>query len=732
MSAIDKLVGGGNAPSGGSSAVDTLVNAPRPVTPPPAPVAAPVKKKGLFSKIKDALTPAPRPADISAPAPTWGQKIPAPKPVAAQRPTLDLGSAIEKTADFIKGDPDKNFALKDALYNRGRGTDAYSVAAPEQKIAMQREQEMEAPALRFLNSPIGKKITGKMQQYTSNLPLKAVARLQSLGDKTYEEARNALLTERNDPTNPAWQRLMYSAQDAIPQSAIGALLAIGTSLATRSATAGRTVGAAYFAPISAEQQRQDKGEVTSVGNIAIDTAGDIVIGSFAENALKSIIKGGARPTLQAIGQGAAIEGFTEPTQTLLKYANDYKNAKTPEERSAIVAKTTEYVKSGAILEEALVGAMAGGVITGGAALAGRAGNALQESGGPSLVSPLPEAPSRPPKREEEGATEPVKRSAIDELVGATAPAATPTDMSGGFDGNSLEAAGYSKSKFQSGYEAANVDGTRRSRIFVPPPNSLKTEIVASRTFKYDTNLTKGNSSGDKRTYKTIEEAVAGENEWLGKSSSPSLPKELEGLAAEARKYKSAEEFIGKMKGSSTQYGDYAPHTREYLPDDFKNITELGIDPEETVTIYRGIDKMTRKGPRKINDGDFVTSDFDSAASYAGKDNVVSMEVKAKYLYNDNARDFVDDPFYIGSEYVYSTKKIKPLPSDKELTDFFNKVKGNIPSETPAPSGDKPQTQRDKVATAVRGEAIKPRVESALPKLASSRRLACRILAPLPS
>ncbi len=145
------------------------------------------------------------------------------------------------------------------------------------------------------------------------------------------------------------------------------------------------------------------------------------------------------------------------------------------------------------------------------------------------------------------------------------------------------------------------------------------------------------------------------------------------LEQEAKKYKSAEEFVGKMKGSSTQYSEYAPHSREYLPDDFKNISELGIDPEKTVTIYRGIADNSVKGKnRRINDGDFVTTDYDSAHSYAG-DNVVKMQVKAKHLYNDNSMDFKEDPFYLGSEYVYSTKKIKPLPSDKELTDIYNKA-----------------------------------------------------------
>lgn len=146
------------------------------------------------------------------------------------------------------------------------------------------------------------------------------------------------------------------------------------------------------------------------------------------------------------------------------------------------------------------------------------------------------------------------------------------------------------------------------------------------------------------------------------------------LEQEALKYKSAEEFIGKMKGSSTQYDSYSPQQREYLPSDFKNLSELGIDPEKTITIYRGIDDSSGKVKRSINDGDFVTTDFDSALSYTGSPkDVVEMKVKAKHLYNDAETDFRDDPFYTGSEYVYSTKQIKPLPSDSQLTDIYNKA-----------------------------------------------------------
>ena len=148
------------------------------------------------------------------------------------------------------------------------------------------------------------------------------------------------------------------------------------------------------------------------------------------------------------------------------------------------------------------------------------------------------------------------------------------------------------------------------------------------------------------------------------------------LLEEAKKYKSAEEFIGHVNGSKTQYNDYTPELRaKILPYGHKSIVELGIDPEEMVTIYRGIDDVTGKVKKEINDGDFVTTDYDSAWSYAG-DNVVEMQVKAKHLYNSEPNDFIEEPFYTGAEYVYSTKNPKPVPSDKELTEIYNKSKGS--------------------------------------------------------
>ena len=148
----------------------------------------------------------------------------------------------------------------------------------------------------------------------------------------------------------------------------------------------------------------------------------------------------------------------------------------------------------------------------------------------------------------------------------------------------------------------------------------------------------------------------------------------EGLISEAKKYNTPEEFIGKIQGSATQYGEYNPKIRENLPSGYKNISELGIDPNKIVTIYRGIDDISGNVERKINNGDFVTTDFDSAASYTGdpKD-VVEMNVKAKDLYVSEPKDFSDEPFYTGSEYVYTQSETKALPSDEELKSIWNEA-----------------------------------------------------------
>jgi len=149
-----------------------------------------------------------------------------------------------------------------------------------------------------------------------------------------------------------------------------------------------------------------------------------------------------------------------------------------------------------------------------------------------------------------------------------------------------------------------------------------------------------------------------------------------------RNFGSAEEFVNKMSGSATQYGDYNPNIR--LAGNLsghENITRLGINPNKEITIYRGIDDVSGKVKRKINDGDFVTTDFDSALSYTGNPkDVVSMKVKAKDLWVSEPSDFKAEPFYTGAEYVYTTKsnQVSKIPSESQLTDIWNKAKGDNP------------------------------------------------------
>ncbi len=166
---------------------------------------------------------------------------------------------------------------------------------------------------------------------------------------------------------------------------------------------------------------------------------------------------------------------------------------------------------------------------------------------------------------------------------------------------------------------------------------------------------------------------AGTNRKLEKKQAGNK-KELDTLIKEAQKYKSVEDFRQAIKGGKTQYGDYSPEVRAKIPAGYQNITELGIKPDEMITVYRGIDDISNKVKRKINDGDFVTTDFDSALSYTGNPkDVVEMQVPAKTLYVSEPRDFKDEHFYTGAEYIYTTKTTKPIPTDTQLTDIWNEA-----------------------------------------------------------
>jgi len=149
------------------------------------------------------------------------------------------------------------------------------------------------------------------------------------------------------------------------------------------------------------------------------------------------------------------------------------------------------------------------------------------------------------------------------------------------------------------------------------------------------------------------------------------------LLETAKDYKNADDFISFYRGSSTQYGKYKPEIRKFgTTEESIRVPELGVDPEKKITIYRGIDTVQGGKIRgTINDGDFVTTDFDSAKAYTGG-KVMSKEVKAKDLIIDypEKRDF-ENPFYIGAEFIYSHNKNKLIKySNRDLVDIFEKSK----------------------------------------------------------
>ena len=244
------------------------------------------------------------------------------------------------------------------------------------------EYQQNVPLIKFLNSDTGKEIVSTVSEKTSNLPLKVlslretkktlikdavtgnlslsdIANFRSIADQTYDKAYSAWLEERNNPDNPTWKKFLFELQDTGVQSGIGILLSIGTTYATRSPQAGIAVSSAYYASLSADEQLQERGEVDSLGNIAIDVVGDQVINKITGNLLKS----GGSAIVEGI-KGFGVEGGTEVAQSFAKYANDYANAGSEEEKNQVIAEASNYVKSGAIAMEFAVGGVVGGIASG--------------------------------------------------------------------------------------------------------------------------------------------------------------------------------------------------------------------------------------------------------------------------------------------------------------------------------------------------------------------------------
>ena len=232
-----------------------------------------------------------------------------------------------------------------------------------------------------LNTEIGKKIADQTGKTTENAFLKAASVVQaSSPEVTYSDAYKKWQEAKANPENPVWKNFLYNVQSTIPQSLIGVVL-------SWIPYGGKPLAATYWGALSADEQIKSKGQVDSLGNIGIDVAGDMILG----NSLEGLFKPGVKSLKKTLLKNGFIEGSTESLQSLLKYGNDYQNAKTPEERKYVIDQAKNYVTSGDILMEFAVGATSGGIISGGAY------GVSKMVGGQNNISAGVEQQSAPPK-----------------------------------------------------------------------------------------------------------------------------------------------------------------------------------------------------------------------------------------------------------------------------------------------------------------------------------------------
>jgi DNA polymerase III epsilon subunit-like protein/8-oxo-dGTP pyrophosphatase MutT (NUDIX family) len=139
--------------------------------------------------------------------------------------------------------------------------------------------------------------------------------------------------------------------------------------------------------------------------------------------------------------------------------------------------------------------------------------------------------------------------------------------------------------------------------------------------------------------------------------------------------------------------------KEYSPDNSLTgaentpLSELGFDPEEEITIYRGVPK----GVEDINSGDWVTSLEQLAKDYAGADgDVISKTVKAK--------DLLTDPS--SGEGAYTEEMVySPAAADVSLPEpTVEPTETEKPTEIPQDQKQKLVEDLSSIAEAIFGKA----------------------------
>ena len=127
-----------------------------------------------------------------------------------------------------------------------------------------------------LNSPQVAPVIQELSRRTSGTGIASM--VQAVGPKTFTEAYEAnRAAQAGDPSK--MNQFLYQLGDTAPQTLIGVALAYTPIL-------GRTLATSYWTALSAAEQIENKGSVTSTSNIAIDVVLDSILGNVIDGLLK--------------------------------------------------------------------------------------------------------------------------------------------------------------------------------------------------------------------------------------------------------------------------------------------------------------------------------------------------------------------------------------------------------------------------------------------------------------
>lgn len=197
-------------------------------------------------------------------------------------------------------------------------------------------------------------------------------------------------------------------------------------------------------------------------------------------------------------------------------------------------------------------------------------------------------------------------------------------------------------------------------------------------------------SGIKIALENARRKIAGENPLSAdemkkimevKPSVPSVPKGLEALAAEAKKYKTAEEFSDAMGLPKSGFG-FKDIYRKYIGEtnnsgfEFPKLNEhpAGENLPDKITVYRGI-RASAPIDKKI--GEYFSLDKEEAQTYG--ENIQT--------FTASKNDFRVNPHVPGIHLVYLPEGIKPKDTNlfnsqiPSLADFYDKATERLSSES---------------------------------------------------